>query len=166
MHAKLQRKSKAHPKVYLSKEISAAAATKERDKAWEAGSAFASLDLFEEDGEKAHYEALENGKRFNLFATEIRDCFGHTFLEILHQPENMASLPKHIAALEQLLVTAESTGTMSTFTFSPAGDSIFATLLSALNFKRTGFIQQGMIVGGEAQDVFVWARKNTAEEPD
>jgi hypothetical protein len=167
-HAKKHAKElvdKALPpaKVALIRE---AEAKKPLEKALKAGRALTAFEPFGRDVERRYF-ALTCRGGFELFAsTESQSCFGNAFLELLTAPKTDAEKLSTVSALRAMCDKLLGESVVSCFSLGPSDDVALSTAFVANGFRRTGLLQNHMVVGGERKDGIIWSRKlaNPADE--
>ena len=171
-HAKKQAKDLADKplptaKVTAIREIDA---RKPLEKALKAGRALTAFEPFGRDVERRFFLVTCRPARSPVFelvaSTESQACFGNAFLELLTAPQNETEKLATVAALRALCDRLLSEGVVSCFSLGPSDDEALSCAFVANGFRRTGLLQNHMVVGGERKDAIIWSRKlaNPADE--
>jgi len=92
-------------------------------------------------------------------STESQSCFGNAFLELLTGPKTEAERLATVSALRALCEKLLSEGVVSCFAVAPSDDVALATAFVFNGFRRTGLLQNHVMVGGARKDAIVWSRK-------
>jgi hypothetical protein len=168
MHAKKHAKEladKALPaaKVSLIKEADARKAV---DKALKGGRALTAFEPFGRDVERRYFAVTARGGFELVASTESQACFGNAFLELLTGPRNEAEKLATVASLKSICDKLLGDGVVSCFALGPSDDLLLATAFVANGFRRTGLLQNHIVVGSERKDAIIWSRKlaNPADE--
>ena len=104
---------------------------------------------------------------FELVAsTESQACFGNAFLELLTAPRNEVEKLATVSALRALCDRLLEEGVVSCFSLGPSDDEALSCAFVANGFRRTGLLQNHLVVGGARKDAIIWSRKlaNPADE--
>lgn len=153
------------PKTLLAtmKETDARKAT---EKAVKAGRALTAFEPFGRDVERRFFQVTGRGGFELVASTESQSCFGNAFLELLTGPKTEADRLATVSGLRTLCDKLMAEGVVSCFALAPSDDLALATAFVFNGFRRTGLLQNHIVVGGERKDVIVWSRKlaNPADE--
>jgi hypothetical protein len=171
-HAKKQAKDLAGKALPVSKvaSIRELDAKKPLEKALKAGVALTAFEPFGRDVERRFFLVTSRPAKsppFELVAsTESQACFGNAFLELLTAPRNEVEKLATVSALKALCEKLLSEGVVSCFSLGPSDDEALSCAFVANGFRRTGLLQNHMVVGGERKDAIIWSRKlaNPADE--
>lgn len=128
--------------------------------------ALTTFEAFGRDVERRFYCVSARGG-YKLYAsTESQACFGNAFLELLISPKNDAERLCFVSALRALCERIKLEGVASCFALAPSDDVGLATAFAFNGFRRTGVLQNHVLVGAERKDAIIWSRKlaNPAEE--
>jgi hypothetical protein len=163
-HAKeLAEKALPVAKVSVIKESDA---RKPLEKALKSGRALTAFEPFGRDVERRYFGITARGGFELTASTESQACFGNAFLELLTAPKNEAEKLGTTSALRALCDKLLGEGVVSCFALGPSDDLSLATAFVANGFRRTGLLQNHMVVGNERKDAIIWSRKlaNPADE--
>ena len=163
-HAKeLAEKALPSAKVALIKEADAKKAV---EKALKTGRALTAFEPFGRDVERRYFSITSRGGFELIASTESQACFGNAFLELLTGPKNEAEKLATTASLKAMCEKLLSEGVVSCFALGPSDDIVFSTAFVANGFRRTGLLQNHIVVGNERKDAIIWSRKlaNPADE--
>jgi hypothetical protein len=146
--------------------IKEADAKKPLEKALKAGRALTAFEPFGRDVDRRYFSVTSRGGFELTASTESQSCFGNAFLELLSAPKTEAEKVGTTASLRALCDKLLGEGVVSCFALGPSDDVAFATSFVANGFRRTGLLQNHMVVGGERKDAIIWSRKlaNPADE--
>jgi hypothetical protein len=136
------------------------------ERALKAGRALTAFEPFGRDVERRYF-LLSCRSGFELVAsTESQSCFGNAFLELLTAPKTEAEKLGTVAALRAICERLLAEGVVSCFSLGPSDDLALSTAFVANGFRRTGLLQNHMVVGGTRKDGIIWSRKlaNPADE--
>ncbi len=171
-HAKKQAKDLAGKPLPVAKvtAIREADAKKPLEKALKAGTALTAFEPFGRDVERRFFLVTCRPPKSPVFelvaSTESQACFGNAFLELLTAPKNEVEKLATVSALRALCEKLLSEGVVSCFSLGPSDDEALSCAFVANGFRRTGLLQNHMVVGGERKDGIIWSRKlaNPADE--
>jgi hypothetical protein len=124
-----------------------------------AGRALTAFEPFGRDVERRYFTVTARGQFELAASTESQACFGNAFLELLTGPRNDTERLATIAALRGLCDRLLSEGVVSCFSLSPSDDLPLATAYVFNGFRRTGLLQNHLVVGAERKDAIIWSRK-------
>ena len=147
-----------------------AEAKKPLEKALKTGRALTAFEPFGRDVERRYFVATcrpAKSAPFELVAsTESQACFGNAFLELLTAPKDETEKLATVAALKAICEKLLAEGVVSCFSLGPSDDVVLSTAFVANGFRRTGLLQNHMVVGDERKDAIIWSRKlaNPADE--
>ncbi|WP_394823822.1 hypothetical protein [Pendulispora albinea] len=156
---------RALPAVKLS-EIAEAQTRKPIGSALRSGRALTAFEPFGR-GAIRRYFALTARGGFELVASaESQACFGNAFLELLVSPRNDSERAGTTGALKALCERLQADGTVGCFALAPSDDASLSAAFVYNGFRRTGVLQNHLVVGRERKDAIVFARKlaNPADE--
>jgi len=166
--------AKKHAKELADKPLPAAKVTviKEADirksveKAIKSGRALTAFEPFGRDVERRYFSITARGGFELIASTESQACFGNAFLEHLTAPKYEAEKLATTASLKAMCEKLLGEGVVSCFALGPSDDIGFATCFVANGFRRTGLLQNHIVLGSELKDVIIWSRKlaNPADE--
>ena len=163
-HAKeLAEKALPAAKVALIKEADAKKAV---EKSLKTGRALTAFEPFGRDVERRYFSITSRGGFELIASTESQACFGNAFLELLTGPKNETEKLATAASLKAMCDKLLSEGVVSCFALGPSDDIVFSTCFVANGFRRTGLLQNHIVVGNERKDAIIWSRKlaNPADE--
>jgi hypothetical protein len=127
--------------------------------AMRSGRALTAFEPFGRDAERRFFVATARGG-FELHAsTESQACFGNAYLELLVGPRNEAEKLATIGALKAFCDRLLGEGVVSCFSLAPSDDVATATAFLHNGFRRTGLLQEHLVVGGARKDAILWSRK-------
>jgi hypothetical protein len=127
--------------------------------AMRSGRALTAFEPFGRDAERRFFVATARGG-FELHAsTESQACFGNAYLELLVGPRNEAEKLATIGALKAFCDRLLGEGVVSCFSLAPSDDVAMATAFLHNGFRRTGLLQDHLVVGGTRKDAILWSRK-------
>jgi len=129
------------------------------EKALKAGRALTAFEPFGRDVERRYISVTCRGG-FELIASiESQACFGNSFLEILTSPKTEPEKLATVAALRAICDKLLGEDVVSCFALGPSDDPMLACSFVANGFRRTGLLQNHLVVGGERKDAIIWSRK-------
>jgi hypothetical protein len=136
------------------------------EKALKAGRALTAFEPFGRDVERRYFMVTCRGGFELVASTESQSCFGNAFLELLTGPKTDAEKIATVSALRALCDKFLAEGVVSCFSLGPSDDVALSIAFVANGFRRTGLLQNHMVVGGERKDAIIWSRKlaNPADE--
>jgi hypothetical protein len=146
--------------------VKATEAQKTVDKTLRAGRALTAFEPFGRDVERRFFHITGRGNFELVASTEAQSCFGNAFLELLTAPRTDADRLATVSALRTICDKLLSEGVVSCFALCPSDDVALATAFVYNGFRRTGLLQNHILVGSERKDAIVFSRKlaNPAEE--
>jgi hypothetical protein len=127
--------------------------------ALKAGRALTAFEPFGRDVERRYFAMTARGSFELVASTESQACFGNAFIELLTGPRNEAERLATIAALRALCDKLLAEGIVSCFSLSPSDDVALATAYVYNGFRRTGLLQNHIVVGNDRKDAIIWSRK-------
>jgi hypothetical protein len=171
-HAKKQAKDLADKALPVAKvtQVREADVKKALEKALKAGLALTAFEPFGRDVERRYFIATcrpAKSPPFELIAsTESQACFGNAFLELLTAPRGEVEKLATVAALRALCERLLADEVVSCFALGPSDDEALSCAFVANGFRRTGLLQNHMVVGSIRKDAIIWSRKlaNPADE--
>jgi hypothetical protein len=130
------------------------------------GRAMTAFEPFGRDVQRRYFSLTARGGFELVASTESQSCFGNAFLELLTAPRNDAERFATASALKALCDRLLADGTVSCFSLAPSDDVALAAAFVFNGFRRTGLLQNHLVVGGVRKDAIVFARKlaNPADE--
>ncbi len=136
------------------------------EKAVRTGRALTAFEPFGRDVERRYFLVTGRGSFELVASTESQSCFGNAFLELLTAPKTDAERLCTISALRTICDKLMSEGVVSCFAHVPSDDVALATAFVYNGFRRTGLLQNHVVVGGARKDVIIFSRKlaNPADE--
>jgi hypothetical protein len=172
VHAKKQAKELVDKTLAPSKvaPLKESDAKKAVEKAVKSGRALTAFEPFGRDVERRYFTVTSRPARNESFelvvSTESQACFGNAFLELLTAPRNETEKLATTSALRALCEKLLAESVVSCFALGPSDDVSLACAFVANGFRRTGLLQNHMVVGGERKDGIIWSRKlaNPADE--
>jgi hypothetical protein len=129
------------------------------DKAVRGGRALTAFEAFGRDVERRFFHLTSRGGFELVASTESQSCFGNAFLELLVGPKTEAERVATVAALRALCDKLLAEGVVSCFALAPSDDVALATAFVFNGFRRTGLLQNHVVVNGERKDAIVFSRK-------
>jgi hypothetical protein len=132
---------------------------KSLDKAMKAGRALTAFEPFGRDVERRFFQVTARGNFELVASTESQSCFGNAFLELLTGPKTEAERVATVSALTTICDTLMEEGVVSCFALCPSDDVPLATAFVHNGFRRTGLLQNHVIVGGARKDAIIFSRK-------
>jgi hypothetical protein len=131
-----------------------------------ASRALTAFEPFGRDVERRWFSVTSRGGFELIASTESQACFGNAFLELLTGPKTEPERLATVSALRALCDKLLAEGVVSCFSLGPSDDVALATAFVFNGFRRTGLLQNHMVVGGERKDAIIWSRKlaNPADE--
>jgi hypothetical protein len=150
--------------------MTAGEAKKAVEKALKSGRALTGFEPFGRDVQRRYLSVTSRGGFELVMSTESQACFGNAFLELLTSPKNEAERLATVASLRAICDKMLAEGVVSCFSLAPSDDLAMATAFVFNGFRRTGLLQNHMVVGGssgpERKDAIIWSRKlaNPADE--
>jgi hypothetical protein len=171
-HAKKQAKDLADKPLPVAKvaPLREADVKKPLEKALKAGRALTAFEPFGRDVERRYFIATCRPPKSPVFeliaSTESQACFGNAFLELLTAPRSEVEKLAAISALRALCERLLGDGVVSCFSLGPSDDEALSCAFVANGFRRTGLLQNHMVVGAVRKDAIIWSRKlaNPADE--
>jgi hypothetical protein len=159
--------AKKHAKDLVDKPLPVAKATVVREAdvrklvvaALKAGRALTAFEPFGRDVERRYFSMTARGGFELVASTESQACFGNAFIELLQGPKGEAERLSTVSALRALCEKLLSEGIISCFSLSPSDDVALATAFVFNGFRRTGLLQNHLVVGAERKDAIIWSRK-------
>jgi hypothetical protein len=136
------------------------------DKALRAGRALTAFECFGRDVERRFFSVTGRGGFELVASTESQSCFGNAFLELLTAPKTDAERLATISGLRTICDKLIAEGVVSCFAMCPSDDVALATAFVYNGFRRTGLLQNHIVVGDGRRDAIVFSRKlaNPADE--
>ena len=130
------------------------------------GRALTAFEPFGRDVERRFFSVTARGNFELVASTESQACFGNAFLELLTAPKTDAERLATTAALRTICEKLLADGVVSCFSLCPSDDVALSTAFVFNGFRRTGLLQNHMVVGGERKDAIIFSRKlaNPADE--
>jgi hypothetical protein len=131
-----------------------------------AGRALTAFEPFGRDVERRYFSITARAGFELIASTESQSCFGNAFLELMTGPKTENERLATVAALRAMCDKLMGEGVVSCFSLAPSDDVALATAFVFNGFRRTGLLQNHMVVGGERKDATIWSRKlaNPADE--
>lgn len=123
------------------------------------GIALTAFEPFGRDTDRRYFTVTARGN-FELWASvESQACFGNAFLELLNAPASEAEIPATTAALCALVDLLAKEGCVSVFSLAPSDDVSLASAYVSNGFRRTGVLENHMVVGGARKDAILFSRR-------
>jgi hypothetical protein len=131
-----------------------------------AGRAMTAFEPFGRDVERRYFTIASRGGFELVVSTEQQSCFGNAFLELLTGPKTEAERLATVSSLRAMCDKLLAEGVVSCFSLVPSDDVALATAFVFNGFRRTGLLQNHMVIGGERKDAIIFSRKlaNPADE--
>ena len=141
-------------------------AKKAVEKAQKAGRALTAFEPFGRDVQRRYFTVTTRGGFELVISTESQACFGNAFLELLTAPKNASERLATVSSLRAICDKLHAEEVVTCFALAPSDDLAMATAFVFNGFRRTGLLQNHMVVGGERKDAIIWSRKlmNPADE--
>ncbi|WP_394833658.1 hypothetical protein LVJ94_44845 [Pendulispora rubella] len=149
---------RALPTVKLTP-IQEAATRKPLAVALRSGRALTAFEAFGRGVERTYFAFTARGGFELLASVESQPCFGNAFVEILTAPRSEGERVCTAIALKGLCERLLADGTVGCFALAPSDDAGLATAFVYNGFRRTGVLQNHLVVGRERKDAIVFARK-------
>ncbi|MEO6418076.1 MAG: hypothetical protein ABIP39_01615 [Polyangiaceae bacterium] len=127
--------------------------------ALKSGRALTAFEPFGRDVVRSYYSVTARGGFELIASTESQECFGNAYLELLTGPKTEAERVGTAAALGALCERLIEDDIVSCFGLVPSDDVALATAYVFNGFRRTGLLQNHMVVGSERKDAIVFSRK-------
>ncbi len=124
-----------------------------------AGRALTAFEPFGRDVERRYFSITSRGGFELIASTESQACFGNAFLELLTGPKTEAERLATVASLRAMCDKLLGEGVVSCFSLAPSDDVALGTAFVFNGFRRTGLLQNHLVVGGERKDAIIWSRK-------
>lgn len=134
-------------------------ARKRVERALRAGIASTAFEPFGRDVSERLLLATGRGGAELVVRAEAQACFGNVFLELLHGARTEESRPFVIAAVRGLAEHVQEAGAIGAFAMTPSDDVALATAFVHAGFKRTGLLENHVVIGRVRKDAIVWARR-------
>ncbi|MFO0676946.1 MAG: hypothetical protein U0169_10445 [Polyangiaceae bacterium] len=131
-----------------------------------AGRGLTAFEPFGRDVERRFFQLTARAGFELVVSTEAQSCFGNTFLELLTSPRSENDRLATISAIRTMCDRLLAESTVSCFSLAPSDDIGLATAFVFNGFRRTGILQNHVLVGGARRDAIIWSRKlaNPADE--
>jgi len=123
------------------------------------GRALTAFEPFGRDVERRWFSLTARGGFELVASTEAQSCFGNAFLELLTGPKTESERLATISSLRTLCDKLLAEGVVSCFAMAPSDDVALATAFVFNGFRRTGLLENHLVVGGARKDAIVWSRK-------
>ena len=127
--------------------------------ALKAGRALTAFEPFGRDVQRRYFNVTARGGFELVVSTESQACFGNAFLELLTAPKNDAERLATTSTLKTLCDRLLAEGVVTCFALAPSDDIGLATAFVYNGFRRTGLLQNHIVVGNERKDVIIFSRK-------
>ena len=127
--------------------------------ALKAGRALTAFEPFGRDVVRSYFSVTTRGGFELIASTESQECFGNAYLELLTAPKTEVERLGTAAALGALCDWLVEQNIVSCFGLVPSDDAALATAYVFNGFRRTGLLQNHMVVGGVRKDAIVFSRK-------
>jgi hypothetical protein len=145
-----------HAKISLADEADVRKAVAS---ALRSGRALTGFEPFGRDVQRRHFVASARGG-FELYASvESQECFSNAFIELLQSPRTESERAGTAASLRALCDMLVAEDAVSCFALAPSDDVSMASAYLQNGFRRTGLLQEHLVVRGERRDAIVWSRK-------
>jgi len=156
---------KAFPRTTIAP-AKEADAKKAVERAQKKGVALTAFEPFGRDTERRYFTVSARGN-FELCASvESQACFGNAFLELLTAPASESEVPAFTASLRALVEMLTKEGAVSVFSLVPSDDVNMACAYVTNGFRRTGVLENHMVVGGARKDAILFSRKLVSSPAD
>ena len=134
--------------------------------ALKAGRAMTAFEPFGRDVQRRYFTITAKGGYELCLSMETQACFGNAFLEMLTAPGTDAERLAVVSALRAMCEKLVAEGAVSCFAFAPSDDVGLAAAFSYNGFRRTGLLQNHLVIGAERKDAILWSKKlaNPADE--
>lgn len=129
------------------------------DKAVRSGRALTAFEPFGRDVQRRFFSVTARGNFELVASTESQSCFGNAFLELLTAPKTENERLATVSALRTICDKLLSQSAVSCFALCPSDDVALATAFVYNGFRRTGLLQNHVVVGGERRDAIIFSRK-------
>jgi len=148
----------AFPQVKLAN-IAEPLARKSLASALRSGRALTAFEPFGRGVERKYFTLTGRGGFELLASVESQACFGNAFVELLTPPRSEGERLCTAVGLKTLCERLVADGTVGCFALAPSDDAGLATAFVYNGFRRTGVLQNHLVVGRERKDAIVFARK-------
>lgn len=130
-----------------------------RDAQVKKGNVLHSFDAFGRDAERCYYDASYRRSKVNYLSAEYQDCFGHSLVEILNDPQSENERIAAVAGIRAMCDHLKERGIISAFSFAPFDDENLAAMYLAAGFRKTGLLASGIPVAKGRKHAILWSRK-------
>ena len=147
-------------------EVSEADVKKPLAAAMKAGRAMTAFEPFGRDVQRRYFTVTAKGGYELCLSMETQACFGNAFLEMLTAPRTDGERLAVVSALRAMCEKLIAEEAVSVFAFAPSDDVALAAAFSFNGFRRTGLLQNHLVIGEERKDAILWSKKlaNPADE--
>jgi hypothetical protein len=149
---------KALPRVTIAT-AREADARKAVERAQKKGRNLTAFEPFGRDTERRYFTVSARGSFELMASVESQSCFGNAFLELLTAPATDAEAAATTASLRALMDMLTKEGVVTVFSLVPSDDVALATAYVSNGFRRTGVLENHMVVAGERKDAILFSRK-------
>lgn len=126
--------------------------------------ALTTFEPFGRDVEHSFYAATARGGFSLMIGVQAQSCFQNALVELLTAPRSEKEAALTRAAVKKLCDQLEANGVVSCFALTPIDNVELAAAFIKHGFRRTGALEQHLLVGGERVDALLWTRKLTEPE--
>jgi hypothetical protein len=117
------------------------------------------FEPFGRDVEPARYLCTARGGFSLLVGVEAQPCFDNAYLDLLSAPRGEKEIWLAASALKALGEQLLNNGIVSAFSITPTTSVELTAAMVSAGFRKTGRLEDHMIVQGQPADAFLWSRK-------
>lgn len=117
------------------------------------------FESFGRDVERTYYQCTARGGFSLLIGVESQVCFDNAFIELLVSPRTEKEAALTTSAIAQLAALLEARHIVGAFAISAVGDLQLAAAFLSNGFRKTGVLNEHLLVGKQRVDAFLWSRK-------
>lgn len=117
------------------------------------------FEPFGRDVEPNRYLCTARGGFSLLVGVEAQPCFDNAYLDLLSAPRGEKEIWLAASALKVLGEQLLSSGIVSAFSITPTSCVELTAAMVSAGFRKTGRLEDHMIVQGQPADAFLWSRK-------
>lgn len=121
--------------------------------------ALTGLERFGRDTERYHFVCTSRGTGPVFISVESQACFNNALIELLVAPRTSKECQLMAESLDRVCEALLARDIIGCFALSPAEDSDLASIYLEAGFRRTGLLQQHLLVGERRADALLWSRK-------
>lgn len=117
------------------------------------------LERFGRDTKRYQFLASARGWSSICFTVESQECFNNALIQLWSEPRTPRDAQFAGASLEKLCDELLAQEIVGCFAMTPADDVAQASVFLQAGFRRTGLLEQHLLVGNRRVDAFLWSRK-------